>query len=160
MKSLLPKNWLFKWEFSVDFFGGVIGGLFSDDQPIIYEAIVKDTKVQASMNFTVNYKVQVLDLIKVDFEFEFVPALITFGVKHYSTSYLGDNCIWAYTNHHTLMYQTRVTKNIARCGMNARDKIAEADSWDDLQRMMKYDAFNFWLSGQKCYFEDELNSNV
>ena len=137
----------------------MIGGLFPEDEPIIYEAIVKDTSIQASMNFTTNFKVQILNLVKLDLEFEFVPALVTFGVKHYSTSYLGDNCIWLYTNHHALLYETRLTKNIARCGMNIKDKILGADSWDDLQSILKYDAFNFWLTGASCHFDEEQDTN-
>lgn len=41
----MPDNQIFKWEFSLDFFGGIIGGRFLEDEPIIYEAIVKDISI-------------------------------------------------------------------------------------------------------------------
>jgi hypothetical protein len=44
MKSLKPENKLLLWEFSIDYFAGVIAGIFPEDEPIIYGAIVKDHK--------------------------------------------------------------------------------------------------------------------
>ena len=92
-------------------------------------------------------------------EFDFAPILITFGLKSYTTDYLGDNCLWTYTNHHTMLYETRLTKNIARCGMNIRDKIDDAQDWTDIEKDIKYDGLNFWFAKPQCYFEEEMNSN-
>jgi hypothetical protein len=98
--SSLTDNKFFRWEFTVDTFAGVIMGLFPDDEPIIYEAIVKDHKVEMALNFTANLKVQVLNYVIADLEIEFTPVMATAGLKSYSTTFVGDNCLWVYSNYH------------------------------------------------------------
>jgi hypothetical protein len=98
--SSLTDNRFFRWEFSVDFFAGVIFGLFHEDSPIIYGAIVNDYKAEAAVNITANWKIQIMNFIKTDLEVQFTPIMGTVGMKTYSTSYLGDNCVWVYDNYH------------------------------------------------------------
>ena len=64
------------------------------------------------MNFTIRYKVDILDFFRFEWEVNLVPVIANIAFDMYTNSLLGDNCIWAYYNYHTLLFDTRFTKNI------------------------------------------------
>jgi len=137
MKSLTD-NPYFRWEFSLDVFLGLIFGDFPSFSRDIYMAELGDKKVEAALNFTTNFKVQILNLVKLDFEFEFTPAMASGGVQDYHTAYFGDNCLLLYYDYNVLKYNTRIRKQFAECGMNLRELVDESETWADLVKKTKF----------------------
>jgi len=88
--------------------------------------------MQTSTNITANFKMELLNLVKFDIEFEFVPLLIGISMEFYTTSAIGDNCVWPNIKIKPLNFYTRVTKNIAHCGKNLFSIIEEAPDWTSL----------------------------
>ena len=89
-------------------------------------------KGQVSVNFTLTYKVELLNFAKFEFEFEMTPVLLSLATDLYSTSMLGDNCLWTYYNWHTLYFNTRFTKTFRQCGYNFKKFVDRADSILDI----------------------------
>ena len=89
-------------------------------------------KLSVSMNFTIRYKVDILDFIRYEFEFNLVPMIFNVAYAYSSSSLFGDNCIEAYYNYHTLMFDTRMTKNIKKCDWNIKDAVIRSSSFDHL----------------------------
>ena len=105
---------------------------------------------------TANIKFQILNLIKVDLEVEFVPILVGIGASESTTSLLEDNCFWFYFEMNTLAIFTRLKKNIATCGGNLRNVIDEMESWDkllDIGTLLRDDMF-------ACQFDDDFGENT
>jgi len=61
-----------------------------------------------------------------------VPFVFSLGFDGYSSSILGDNCLWTYYNYHTLLYKTRYTKQIKSCEYNLEKFVDQADDVLDI----------------------------
>lgn len=112
--------------------------------------------MEAALNFTANFKFQILNLAKIDLEFEATPVMASGGIQDYHTTYFGDNCLWMYYNYNFLKYTTRIRKQFAKCGFNIRDMIDSSDSWDDFVHTLKYQK-DWFLRGQKCEIDEPVN---
>jgi len=78
------------------------------------------------VNFTGSVRFEFYNLIQLEFEFDFVPFIYTAAVSAFTTAYIGDNCAWFYYKYNTLIYNLRMRKNIATCGVNFKEVIMEA----------------------------------
>lgn len=110
-------------EASLDYFGGVLVGNFPFFSPEVYKANVFDFKIQGSMNFTFNFKIQFGQMLKLNYEINMVPLLLGLEFNAYSTSSIGDNCGWITGDINTFLLSTSLTKNIAQCGNNFIKKL-------------------------------------
>ena len=108
----------------LDVFAGVIGGDFPFHNDVLYGADVHDLKIQASVNLTFGFHLEILKTFKIDLEFDFEPILLTAGLDLYNTVWLGDNCFWVYYAANTLSYNTRFNHQMADCGYNMKDVLS------------------------------------
>ncbi len=70
-------------------------------------------KIQFSANFTANLKIELLNIIQLDFEMEFVPLLVGADMSWYIESDFEALCFQMTPQLIPLNLETRVTKNIA-----------------------------------------------
>ena len=88
-----------------------------------------------------------------EFEFEFVPIIATLAFDAYTSSILGDNCFWGFYNYHTLLFNTRVTKNIKQCGYNFKNVVQKADNLlDVVPQLFKSDLIT-------CDYDELMGNN-
>jgi hypothetical protein len=135
LKLIDPMLTISKWfdsELAVDVFMGVLGGRFPYFSFETFSSEVHRLSIQGSMNLTVSWKLHFLDMVKLEFEYEFTPLLLDLGLDFYSTSYLGDNCIWGYYTYETLQFNTRLTKNIRKCSFDVKRQLSKANSLGEL----------------------------
>lgn len=97
----------------MDYFGGWKGGYFPYYSPEVYRANVQNLEGQISMNITVNFKVELFNMMRYDFEFNFVPLLAGGKLMGFTSSAVGDNCILMYVILETLRMESKMTKNVA-----------------------------------------------
>jgi len=71
-------------------------------------------------------------MVKFDFEVDFIPLLVGFGISFYGTSAIQDNCFWPYVQIFPLYFHTTFTKNIAHCGKNLWSLVEEAPTWKSI----------------------------
>jgi hypothetical protein len=100
-----------KYEASVDYFSGLLFGLFPYYSPDVYRADVHDYRMTASGNLTASLKFEFMNFVKVDFEVELVPLLFQLGVSMYQNSLFEDNCAWSHVELEAFTIKTRMTKN-------------------------------------------------
>ena len=81
-------------ELSADYFGGFIASHYPYYSPEVYRANVHDFKVQGSFNFTGNLKFEIMNMVKIDLEVNFVPLLLGFGISGYQSTALEELCFW------------------------------------------------------------------
>ena len=116
-------NWFsrnFKFEYSLDYFFGVVLGNFPYFSPELYKANVADLMAQGSMNMTTTVKVELFEMARWTFTFDFAPFVTTMGAQAYTTSLIGDNCFWFYYSHNVMVYQTKVQKEFKNCANNLK----------------------------------------
>lgn len=89
-------------EQSFDYFGGLLMGDFPFWSQYVYRSDVQDTKIQLSTNFTSNFKIELAEMFKYDFEIEFVPFILTLGIDWYSTAFMQETCAMIYYNYDLL----------------------------------------------------------
>ena len=138
-------------------FAGLLGGNFPYYSPELYRANVQDLKLQASLNLTTSFKIQILNLAKFDLEIDFVPLLLGIGASAYTSSLLEDNCIWVYFESVILTLTTRLKKNFARCGFNLKNDIKEMDSLDELFKIGAKLLEDYIYT---CEFDDQMGENT
>ena len=155
-----PRSEGSKWlgtEFTLDGFAGLLFGDFPYHSAETYKADVHSIQVSGSLNLTARFRVQLLDFVRLEWEFEFVPLIAKVGIDAYTTSVIGDNCVWGYYNWHTLQMNTRFTKNIKRCHSNIAGAIQRSDGVFDIFSAMS----SMPLASQVvCEFDDLVGKNV
>lgn len=83
---------VFKFETSLDYFGGLQLGDNPWNSPEVYRANVQNFKTSLSFNLTSSSKIQIANFARFGIEFEFVPLLLELQSDIYSSSTLNDNC--------------------------------------------------------------------
>jgi len=89
LNSLLD---MFKFETSLDYFGGLQIGANPWYSADVYRSTVQNFKTSISMNLTNNYKIELANLARFGIELNFVPVLVELHSDMYTTSVLNDNC--------------------------------------------------------------------
>ena len=118
-----------KVEASIDYFTGILFGNFPYHSPEVYRAVVEDLKGSGSVNVTAALKFEYMNFAKFDIEVELVPFLLGLGASFYGYE---DNCFWMHAEMQAFILTTRVTKNIAQCGLNFKEQILESQNWMQL----------------------------
>ena len=95
----------------------------------VYEANMVSYKLQMSVNLTASVAVQLFDLARFQLESNLAPLTGTLGLEGYTTSKLGDNCVWVYFEYASLEVLTKLSKTFATCGLNLRDVARDVNSW-------------------------------
>ena len=98
------------------------------------------------------------NLIELEFEMDLVPFIATAALSAFSTAHLGDNCAWFYYKYNTLIYNFRMTKKIATCGVNFKEVIMEARDWNDVIARIVRHPFS-WLSHLDCHYDAKWGAN-
>ena len=114
-------------EIGLDSFVGVNFGNFPFKNEDLYGGDVMDFKSELTTNFTFSIKSEILNFLRFEYEFEFVPFILKFGFDTYETMTLGDNCMWFYYGWNSMQYETRIRKKIKECGFNLKTLIDEAE---------------------------------
>jgi hypothetical protein len=143
-------------EIDVSYFVGAVVGAFPYHNADAYGADVLRMNTQLAANLTFNFRYSMFNIYKIDFEVEMVPLLMNVGGDIYSTSYLGDNCMWTYYNYHTWYMENRMEQNFARCKLDMKDYIDDAPSLGDVPEYLMSNPLKYF----KCQYDDKEGRDI
>ena len=149
---------VFKFEKSLDYFGGLVFGANPWYSPEVYRSTVQNFKTSISMNITNNYKVEIANLVRFGVELNFVPVLVELHTDMYTTSSLNDNCFMLEGQIQMLRLEVTATKNFARCSNNFHRYFVEAQSLTELANNLLSKNI-FLLFDMECFFDDVVGES-